>query len=145
MCLRRLRCGNPACPRRTFSESLPDVAVPHARRSQRLQQVQRHLGLALGGAPAARLAHRLALPASASTFLRVVRAGPIPVAPSPRVIAIDEWAWRRGRRYGTIIVDLERRAIVDLLPDRDTDATAEWLQHHPGVAIVARDRAEVYG
>ena len=78
--LRHLCCRNPACPRRTFSESLSDVAVPRARRSRRLQDVQRHLGLVLGGAPAARLAHRLALPASASTFLRMVRAGPAPVS-----------------------------------------------------------------
>ncbi|MDP4026581.1 ISL3 family transposase, partial [Methylobacterium sp. NEAU 140] len=106
--------------------------------------MQRHLGLALGGAPAARLAHRLALPASPSTFLRIVRAGPAPAALPPRVIAIDEWAWRRGRRYGTIIVDLERKVIADLLPDRDTDTVADWLRQRPGVEIVARDRAEVY-
>jgi transposase len=143
--LRRLCCRNPACPRRTFSQSLPDVAVPHARGSRRLQDVQRHLGLALGGAPAARLAHRLALPASPSTFLRMVRIGPTPVPQMPHVIAIDEWAWRRGRRYGTIIVDLERNAIAELLPDRDADTVADWLRRHPGVEIVARDRAEIYG
>ncbi|MDP4026452.1 ISL3 family transposase [Methylobacterium sp. NEAU 140] len=142
--LRRLRCRNPACPRRTFSETPPDVAAPHARRSRRPHDLQRHLGLALGGAPAARLAHRLAIPASSSTLLRIVRAGPTPVALPPRVIAIDEWAWRRGRRYGTVIVDLERRAIADLLPDRDAEAVADWLRRHPGVEIVARDRAEVY-
>ncbi|GJE52423.1 hypothetical protein GOFOIKOB_5494 [Methylobacterium tardum] len=143
--LRRLCCRNPVCPRRTFSQSLPDVAVPRARRSRRLQDVQRHLGLALGGAPAARLAHRLALPASPSTFLRMVRAGPAPIPRLPRIIAIDEWAWRRGRRYGTIIVDLERDAIAELLPDRDADTVADWLRRHPSVEIVARDRAEVYG
>jgi transposase len=143
--LRRLRCRNPACPRQTFSETPPDVAAPHARRSRRLHDLQRHLGLALGGAPAARLAHRLAVPASPSTVLRIVRAGPAPVALPPRVIAIDEWAWRRGRRYGTVIVDLERRVIADLLPERETEAVAGWLRRHPGVEIVARDRAEVYG
>ena len=60
------------------------------------------------------------------------------------MIAIDEWAWRRGRRYGTIIVDLERRVIADLLPDRDADTVADWLRRHPGVEIVARDRVGVY-
>ena len=143
--LRRLCCRNPACSRRTFSQRLPDVAVPRARRSRRLQDVQRHLGLALGGAPAARLAHRLALPASPSTFLRMVRAGPAPVPWLPRVIAIDEWAWRRGRRYGKIIVDLERNTIAELLSDRDAATVADWLRRHPSVEIVARDRAEVYG
>ena len=143
--LRRLCCRNPACPRRTFCQSLPDVAVPRARRSRWLKDVQRHLGLALGGAPAARLAHRLALPASPSTFLRMVRGGPAPVPRLPRVIAIDEWAWRRGRRYGTIIVDLERNAIAELLRDRDASTVSDWLRRHPNVEIVARDRAEVYG
>ncbi|GJD59043.1 ISL3 family transposase [Methylobacterium dankookense] len=142
--LRRLRCRNPACPRRTFSETPPDVAAPHARRSRRLHDLQRHFGLALGGAPAARLAYRLAIPASPSTFLRFVRAGPTPVALPPRVIAIDEWAWRRGCRYGTVIVDLERRVIADLLPDREIEVVAAWLRRHPRVEIIARDRAEVY-
>ncbi|MCJ2054913.1 transposase family protein [Methylobacterium sp. J-070] len=126
--LRRLCWRNPVCPRRTFSQSLPDVAVPRARRSRRLQDVQRHLGLALGGAPATRLAHRLALPASPSIFLRMVRGGPAPTPRLPRVIAIDEWARRRGRRYGTIIVDLERNAIAELLPDRDAGTVANWLR-----------------
>ncbi len=75
----------------------------------------------------------------------MVRAGPAPVPRLPRVIAIDEWAWRRGRRYGTIIVDLERNAIAELLPDRDANTVADWLRRHPSVEIVARDRAEVYG
>lgn len=77
--------------------------------------------------------------------MRIVRAEPIREPPSPRVIGIDEWAWRRGRRYGTIIVDLERNRIVDLLSSREVDPVAAWLRQHPGVAVVARDRAEVYG
>jgi transposase len=143
--LRRLRCLNPACSRRTFSQSLPAVARPHARRSERLRDVQRHLGLALGGEPAARLAQRLAMPASPDTLLRLVRAGPIPPRPSPRVVGLDEWAWRRGRRYGTILVDLERNTVLDLLPDREAGSVAAWLRRHPGIEVVARDRAEVYG
>lgn len=142
--LRRLACRNPACPRRTFSERPPDVARPHARRSERLREVQRHLGLALGGAPAARLAQRLAMPASADTLIRLARAAPLPSRAAPRVIGLDEWAWRRGRRYGTMIVDLERNKVLDLLPDRDAGSVAGWLRRHPGVEIVARDRAEVF-
>ena len=142
--LRRLVCRNPTCPRQTFSESLPEVARPHARRSERLRDVQRHLGLALGGEPAARLARRLAMPVSADTLIRLVRAAPMPIYPAPRVIGLDEWAWRRGRRYGTMIVDLERNAVIDLLPDRDAEAVAGWLRCHPGIEIVARDRAEIF-
>ncbi|MDP4027186.1 hypothetical protein Q8W71_31925 [Methylobacterium sp. NEAU 140] len=111
-------------PRRTFGETPPDVAAPHARRSRRLHDLQRHLGLALGGAPAARLAHGLVIPARPSSSLRIVRLGPTPAALPPRVIAIDEWAWRRARRYGTMIVDPEHKVIAGLLPDRDTEAVA---------------------
>lgn len=142
--LRRLACRNPACPRRTFSERLPDVARPHARRSERLRDVQRHLGLALGGAPAARLAQRLAMPASADTLVRLARAAPLPSHAAPRVIGLDEWAWRRGRRYGTMIVDLERNKVLDLLPDRDAGSVAGWLRRHPGIEVVARDRADIF-
>ena len=93
--LARFLCRAPSCPRRTFAERLRDVVRPHGRRSERPRHVQRHLGLALGGEPAARLARRLSLPASADTFLRLVRSVR-PLKPDePRVIGVDEWAWRR--------------------------------------------------
>ncbi|MCK5933794.1 MAG: ISL3 family transposase [Fulvimarina manganoxydans] len=79
-----------------------------------------------------------------NTLLRLVRSGVVPPCVSPCVVGIDEWAWRRGRRYGTMIVDLERNEIVDLLPDRDAGTLANWLKAHPAVEIIARDRAEVF-
>lgn len=142
--LQRFHCPNVTCPRRTFSENAHDVARPHARRCERLRELQRHLALALGGTPAARLAQRLAMPVSGDTLLRLVRAAPLPAYPEPRVVGIDEWAWRRGRSYGTIIVDLERHAVIDLLPDRDAASVAGWLRKHPSIEVVARDRAEVF-
>ena len=90
--LRRFRCPNPPCPRRTFGENVADVVRSHARRSERLRDLQRHLGLALGVEPAARLARRLEMPVSGDTLLRLVRAAPLPVRPEPRVVGIDEWA-----------------------------------------------------
>lgn len=141
---RRFRCANPGCPRQTFAEPLGPIAARSARRSARLAEVQCQLGLALGGEAGARLAGRLTMPASADTVLRLVHRARAPTPVSPRVLAVDDWAWRRGQSYGSILVDLERNRVVDLLPDRETGTLSAWLHRHGGVEIVARDRAGAY-
>ena len=141
---RRFYCRNAKCARRTFAERLPELVAPHARRTVRLAEAQSRVGAALGGEAAARLLQRLAMPASADTVLRLIRRLPLSESEPPRVVAVDDWAKRRGRTYGTIVVDLERRRVIDLLPDRTSAAVADWLQQRPGIEVVARDRSTEY-
>ncbi len=142
--VRRFFCDNDRCQRNTFVEKLDDFATPFARRSTRLAEQQQSIGLAVGGAVGARLSTLLAMPVSGDTILRLVR-DTIPADTSTaRVIGVDDWAWRKGSHYGTIIVDLETHRPIDLLPDRSAESLATWLRAHPNVEIVSRDRARVY-
>jgi len=141
---RRFSCRNAACPKRTFRERLPGLVAPRVRGSHGLRAALTRIGMALGGEPGARLAQQLSMPTSGDTVLRLVRADPLPTDAAPRVLGIDDWSWRRGRTFGTILVDLELRRPVDLLADRAPDTVAAWLAAHPGTMIVARDRSEGY-
>jgi transposase len=145
--VRRFRCASPACPRRIFGEQLADSVAPRAaRRTSRLERIVHHLGVALGGRPAASLARRLMLPVSKDTLLRVVRRwAPSRNAERICVLGIDDFAWKRGQRYGTLLCDLEQRRIVDLLPDREVGTVEAWLADHPEITVVSRDRGGGYG
>jgi transposase len=140
--VRRFRCGH--CPGRIFAERVPGLTATKARRSERLAAAQTDIGMALGGEAGARLACRLAMPVSGDTVLRLIRRRPTPPCPAPRVGGIDDWAWRRGRRYGTIVCDLERHRVIDLLPGRSSATVRDWLAAHPSVAVVSRDRSGPY-
>lgn len=143
---RRFWCDAVLCSRRIFCERFDaEVLARHGRRTGRLETIVHHLGLALGGRPAAAFAARLMMPVSNDTLLRAVRRRSAPQHDELSVIGIDDFAFRRGQRYGTIVCDLERRRPVTLLPDREQDTSRIWLAQHPSVAIVARDRGGGYG
>jgi transposase len=143
---RRFTCEVPHCRRRIFAERFgEDVVPPRARRTARLEGIVHYLGLALGGRPAASFAKRLMVPVSKDTLLRVVRRRTC-ARTEPLVVAgIDDWAFRRNCRYGTIVCDLERRRIVALLPDREKSTVQAWLSERPTIKIVSRDRGGGYG
>jgi transposase len=141
---RRWVYPNAACARRIFTERLPEVVAPYGRRTVRLALVIEAIALALGGEGGARILAALGLTISPDTLLCTIRAATRPAAPPPRVVGIDDWSWRRGRRFGTILVDLERHAVIDLLPDRAVDSLVRWLERQPQVMVIARDRGGVY-
>lgn len=143
--VRRFICSAGNCRRKIFAERFGnDVIRPMARRTARLDCLVRHLALALGGRPAARFADRLGFPVSNDTLLRTVRRYDRPAPVPPNVIGIDDWAWRRNHRYGTIICDLERRRPIALLPDREQATAEAWLAQQHQIEIVARDRGGGY-
>jgi transposase len=139
--VRRFFCLAPECAKVTFAEQVDELTSKNARRTPQATAVLEAVALALGGRAGARMAERLAVAVSRATLIRLVRALPDPsVSASPRVLGV-EFALRKGRRYGTLLVDVETRRPVDILDDRSSDSFAGWLAAGPGAQLICRDRA----
>jgi transposase len=142
--VRKFFCRNTSCLRKIFTERLPELLQPSARMTNRLRLALQALGLATGGEVSARLAPKLGMQAAPTTFLRCLRVMSSSPTPKVRVLGVDDWAYKRGATYGTILVDLERHQVIDLLPDRSSETVKVWLQGHPEIEVISRDRASSY-
>ncbi|MGW7356231.1 transposase [Streptomyces sp. NPDC054802] len=129
--VRRFFCPESSCARRTFVEQMPGLTRRHSRWTERLRATLAAVGLALADRAGARMARALGVSVSRSAVLRLLEALPEPEVPAPRVVGVDEYATRKGRVYGTVLVDVESRRPVDLLPDREASSLAAWLAKRP--------------
>lgn len=139
--VRRFRCQNQACPKRTFVESLPEVAARSARQTERLRATLKLFAVALSGQAGERLLNHLGMAVSGQTLLRLAKSIKTSVVNAPEILGVDDFAFKRGRTYGAILVDLRTHRPVDLLPERTADALSLWLRNHPGALMISRDRS----
>ncbi len=142
--VRKFYCDHPQCPRRIFTERLPQVTSPHGRFTFGLRQFLGQLGREQGGASGANSAALSGIQVTPRAVLRFMHTLPLPPISAPRIIGLDDWAWKRGQRYGAVVVDLERKKPIALLADRSEPTVARWLRDHPTIQIVARDRSKEF-
>ena len=142
--VRRFFCDNKLCPKVTFAEQFPALLAPRARRTTRLAKDQQRVAFEVSAESGARILGWLKMAVSPDTLLRLVWRAPEPMVDTPRVLGVDDWAMKKRCSYGTILVDLEARQVIDLLPDRKAETLETWLKDHAGVEVISRDRGKEY-
>ena len=142
--VRRFVCKDAGCRRAVFCERLPKLVDAYARSTTRLKSLHRAIGMTAGGEPGSRLAEELAIPVSGDTIIRRVKASPVEPETPVRCLGIDDFAFRKGHDYGTILIDLERGRVIDILKSRNCADVEAWLKAHPGIEVITRDRATAY-
>ena len=142
--VRKFYCRNPICERKVFAERLPAFVEPWARMTIRYCEQITSIGLATCGKGGVRLAARLGIHITRQTILRRIMDLPDVATGSIVYLGIDDLSFRRGCRFGTILVNLESRRVVDLLPNREAETSAAWMRQQLDLMVVSRDRGGAY-
>jgi transposase len=142
--VRKFFCRVASCPRKIFTERLPELIEPSSRLTKRLRAIVQAICAAFNAKGGARLGDHLGIHLSRRTFLHSLLLLPTPVVGKVKAVGIDDFAWKRGKRYGTVIIDLQTHEVLDLLADREAETVKQWLLAHPEIEIVSRDRAGAY-
>jgi transposase len=142
--VKKFFCRMATCPRKIFTERLPELLEPSSRLTTRLRSIVQAICAAFNAKGGVRLGEQLGIHLSRMTFLHSLHLLPTPPVGKVKAVGIDDFAWKRGTRYGTVIIDLETHDLLDLLPDREAESVKQWLLAHPEIEIVSRDRGGAY-
>src|SRR6266581_555322 len=141
--VRKFFCRNLDCSRKVFTERLPDFLEVSSRLTKRLRTAVQEIGFETCGKGGERLGGKLGMPVSDVTLLSSLFLVPLPEIGQVHVVGVDDWSWRRGKRFGTILVNLETHKLVGLLEDREAESVRQWLAAHPEIDVVSRDRGVI--
>jgi len=142
--VKKFFCRVENCPQKIFTERLPELIASSSRLTARLRALVQAIGVAFNAKGGAQLGEQMGIHLSRMTFLHSVRLLDIPLVTTVKAVGIDDFAWKRGSRYGTVIIDLETHRLIDILPDREVESVKTWLAAHPEIEVVSRDRGGTY-